>query len=123
MSRYDLHAVPTLRIGFNDLLVLRSIVRGYLAYLHRMPLAQQEKQRQILLLEGVYQRLVRIPAGAIEVRLPLSKSEIGALNQAMLGFADFVRSKVPQSRERDETLQTLEALRRDLAAMQRASDL
>jgi hypothetical protein len=37
--------------------------------------------------------------------------EIEAVNTAMLGFTAFVRQKVAPSRERDETLQTVELLR------------
>jgi len=43
--------------------------------------------------------------------------EIEAVNTAMLGFAAFVRQKVPPSLERDETLQTLERLRQHVMTM------
>ena len=109
--------MPKLLVSFNDLMVLRSIIRGYLAYLRRSVLPAQQRQKQMAqarLLEGLYARLVGIPVGAVEVCLPLTVPEVHALNVAMLGFAAFVRQKVPPTRERDETLETLEGLRQDL---------
>jgi len=114
MNENSLHDVPTLQIGFNDLAVLRSIVRGYLAVIRRAVSPSQERQRQILVLEGVYQRLVGIPRSTAVLHFPLTQPEIYALNSAMLGFAAFVRQKVPASGERDETLKTLEQLRHTL---------
>ena len=62
-------------------------------------------------LQGVYQRLAGISAQAVETRIFLSVAEVEAVNTAMLGFAAFVCQKVLPSRERDETLQTVEQLR------------
>ena len=114
MNEYDPGEMPKLLISFNDLMVLRSIIRGYLAYLRRPVLPAQQQVAQAHLLEGVYARLVGIAVGTVEVCLPLTVPEVHALNVAMLGFAAFVRQKVPPTRERDETLETLEGLRQDL---------
>src|SRR5690349_3773863 len=103
--------LPALPISFNDLAALRSILSGYLAYLRRTTPRTQERQRLVQVLQGVYQRLTGISAEAMEVRIFLSVAVIEAVNTAMLGFAVFVRQKVAPSRERDETLQTLELLR------------
>ena len=106
-----------LAIGFNDVAVLRSIISGYLAVLRRTAAQSQQRQMQMHLLEGVYQRLTGISAQVVEARIFLSVPEVEALNSAMLGFAAFVRQKVSPSTERDETLQTLEQLRQHLVAM------
>lgn len=117
MNEQNVHGMPNLPVGFNDLVVLRNIIRGYLAYMRRTALPAREKQRQMRLLEGVYKRLVEMPTHALEVVIPLTAAEIDALNSAVLGFAAFVRQKVSPSRERDETLQTLEDLRWELVGM------
>jgi hypothetical protein len=114
VNEQALQDFPKLLVGFNDLMVLRSVIRGYLACIRRSALPAQERQRQARLLEGVYTRLLGIPPEASEVCLPLAVSEAQALNVAMRGFAAFVRQKVPPTREREETLETLESLRRDL---------
>ena len=106
-----------LPISFNDLAALRSILSGYLAFLRRTTPRTQERQRLMQVLEGVYQRLTGISTQPIEVRIVLSVEEVEAVNTAMLGFAAFVRQKVSPSRERDETLQTLEQLRLHVMTM------
>ena len=110
-------SVPTLPISFNDLAVLRAVILGYLTMIRRTIPHSQERQRQIGLLEGVYQRLARAPGSVSLLRLPLTLPEIYALNSAMSGFAAFVRQRAPPSNERDETLQSLEELRRALLWM------
>ena len=117
MKQREGHELPTLPIGFNDLAALRSIISGYLAYLRRTAAHSQQRQTQIHLLEGVYQRLTGISSQVVEARIFLSVVEVEALNTAILGFAAFVRQKVSPSTERDETLQTLELLRQHLVTM------
>ena len=117
MTHRQERELPALPIGFNDLSALRSIVSSYLAYLRRTTPRTQQRQTQIHLLEAIYQRLTGISAQAVEARIFLSVMEIEALNTAILGFAAFVRHKVSPSRERDETLQTLEQLRLHLMTM------
>jgi hypothetical protein len=112
-----MHNFPTLQIGFNDVPVLRNVIRGYLAYSRRVSLPTQERQEQARLLEGIFQRLVAAPCGVMEVHIHLQLPEIHALNIAMLGFCAFVRQKVPASRDRDETLRDLEGFRQLLLAM------
>jgi hypothetical protein len=117
MNQRQGHELPTLPIGFNDLAALRSIIGGYLAVLRRTAAQSQQRQRQIHLLEGVYQRLTGISSQAVETRIFLSVPEVEALNSALLGFAAFECQKVSPSTERDEILQTLEQLRQHLVAM------
>ena len=109
--------LPTVPVGMHDLAALRSILGGYLAYLHRATPRTQQRQRLIQVLQGVYQRLMGISSQVVEVRLFLSVAELEAVNTAMLGFAAFVREKVLPSRERDDTLQTLEQLRQHIMTM------
>ena len=84
--QYHPYPLPTLTIGFNDLSVLRNVIRGYLAYSRRISLPTQERQEQAHLLEGIFQRLIGAPHGAMEVHIHLQIQEIHALNTAMLGF-------------------------------------
>ena len=108
---------PTFLLSLNDLAVLRSVICGYLAYVRRTVLPSQQSQRQLRLLQGLYQRLSGIPANALEVRIPLMDTEIQALDSALLGFSAFVRQKVQPSQQRDETLQDLEGFRQQLLRM------
>ena len=117
MKQRQVNELPTLPIGFNDLAALRSIISGYLVYLRRTSAHSPQRQTHMYLLEGVYQRLTGISSQAVEARIFLRVPEVEALNSALLGFAAFVRQKVPASMERDDTLQTLEQLRQSLLKM------
>ena len=117
MNHRQGNELPTVPIGFNDLAALRSIISGYLVVLRRTSAQSLQRQMHMRLLQSVYQRLTGISAQAVEARIFLSVPEVEALNTALLGFAAFVRQKVPSSTERDETLQILELLRRQLLTM------
>ncbi|MGH2497796.1 MAG: hypothetical protein ACRDIV_24095 [Ktedonobacteraceae bacterium] len=117
MNQRQGHELPTVPVGFNDLAALRSIISGYLVVLRRTAAQSPQRQTQMHLLESVYQRLTGISSQALEARIFLSVPEVKALNTALLGFAAFVRLKVPSSTERDETLQALELLRQQLLTM------
>lgn len=117
MKNRPAHELPTVPIGFNDLAALRSIISGYLMVLRRAAAQSPQRQAQMQLLQSVYQRLTGISSQALEARIFLSVPEVKALNTALLGFAAFVRWKVPPSTERDETLQALELLRQQLLTM------
>ena len=117
MSQQNPPSEPTLRLSLNDLAVLRSVICGYMAYVRRtVPLAQHPHV-QLRLLDSLYQRLSGIPSDALNVQIPLPVPEIRALESALLGFAAFVRQKVPPSKDRDETLLELERFRQQLVAM------
>ena len=117
MKQRQGHELPTVPISFDDLTALRSIISGYLVVLRRTAAQSPQRQTHMRLLESVYQRLTGISSQAVEARIFLSVPEVEALNSALLGFAAFVRQKVPSSTERDETLQTLELLRQQLVTM------
>jgi NifB/MoaA-like Fe-S oxidoreductase len=103
--------VPCLYLSFDDISVLRNVIRGYLAYVRRTVLPKDERQAQFTLLESLYERFAMIHSGVQEIPFFLSKAEIQALNAAITGFITFVRQKVPQSKTRDDTLQDLERFR------------
>src|SRR5713226_9654842 len=111
MGQNQLQGVPNLLLGFNDLSVLRSVIRGYVTYRRRAVPFSPERDIQLHLLEDVYQRLTGIPPGTLEVHVMLLMPEIRALDSAFRCFAAFVRQKVPYSKERDETLRDLEGFR------------
>ena len=109
--------LPLLPIGFNDLTALRSIISGYLASLRRTTPRTRERQQLMQTLQSVYQRLTGISSQALDARIVLSVAEVEAVNTAMLGFAAFVLQKVSPSKERDETLQTMEQLRQHVLTL------
>ncbi|HEU0000634.1 MAG TPA: hypothetical protein VFQ36_07035 [Ktedonobacteraceae bacterium] len=117
MPNYHLNQLPTLALSFNDLASVRSIIRAYITYTRRVSQPTRERDEQIHVLEILYLRLTNMPINVTDVALLLSVAEITALDAAIAGFCDFVRQKVPPSRERDETLQDVERMRQILARM------
>ena len=117
MHKYNLNPVPTLALNFHDLIAVRGIIRAYITYTRRASKPTPARQDQLKVLEGLYTRLASVPASVTDIAFLLSIAEVAALNAAISGFCAFVRSKVPQSRERDETLQEVERMREALARM------
>jgi hypothetical protein len=117
MHESHLNPVPTLALGFHDLVALRGIIRAYITYTRRASQPIQARQDQLEVLEGLYTRLAGVPANVRDIAFLLSIAEVAALNAAIAGFCAFVRSKVPPSRERDETLQDVERMREVLMHM------
>ena len=111
------YALPTIVLGFGDIATINSIVRAYIAYARRTVPPSQQREIECHLLEGVSMRLAQMRPDAPEVSLVLVVSEMRALNNALLGFAAFVRKKVPPSQERDETLRDTERFRAQLARL------
>lgn len=117
-GQMEIHeGIPAMQIDLNDVSVIDSAVMGYLAYLRQAVPPSQKRDKRIRLLHGVRLRLSLVllhntPANA---RIPLTDSEIQALNSALTGFTKLVRQTIPLSKERDETLQIFERLRQELA--------
>ena len=117
MNGPNLNHLPTLALSFNDLASVRSIIRAYITYTRRVSQPTRERDEQMHVLESLYLRLANMPVNVADVALLLSVAEVVALDCAIAGFCAFVRNKVSPSRERDETLQDVERLRKALARM------
>ena len=117
MHKNNLNRLPTLVLSFNDLVPVRSIIRAYITYTRRVSKPTREREERMHVLESLYLRLTNMPTNVTDVALLLSVAEVSALDCALAGFCTFVRTKVPPSRSRDETLQDIERMRQMLARM------
>ena len=117
MHKTHLHPIPTLALSFHDLIALRGIIRAYITYTRRTNKATPARQEHLDVLETLYARLMSVPANVSEIAFLLSIAEVAALSGAIKGFCTFIRSKVPPSQERDETLQGVERMREVLLQM------
>ncbi|HLJ36266.1 MAG TPA: hypothetical protein VKU38_21590 [Ktedonobacteraceae bacterium] len=110
--------VPQITLHPNEIIVLESVVKGYLAFLrHGMP-PSKKRDGQIRTLQRVQQHLIPLAHAQREQRyFPLTADEIQALDDALRSFVLLVRRMVPASRERDETLRDVENLRQQLAGI------
>ena len=117
MHKAQLQPVPTLALSFHDLMALRGIIRAYITYTRRTSQPPSERQTHLDVLETLYTRLTSVPANITDIAFLLSIAEVAALSGAIKGFCTFIRSKVPPSQERDETLQGVEQMREVLLQM------
>ena len=117
MHKSHLNSVPTLALSFHDLIALRGIIRAYITYTRRASKATPARQEHLEVLEILYTRLTSVPANISDIAFLLSIAEVAALSGAIAGFCAFIRSKVPPSQERDETLQEVERMREVLLQM------
>lgn len=104
-------SIPTLVVGLNDLQVVRTIIQSYLALVRRTVPPSRQRDEEMVLLQSVQRRIAGIPAHTLEAYIHLLAPEVQALNHALTGFASFIRTKVPPSREREAALRDLERFR------------
>lgn len=117
MHKSHLHPVPTRALSFHDLVALRGIIRAYITYTRRTSQPPPARQDLLDVLETLYTCLTSAPANVSDIAFLLSIAEVAALSSAIKGFCTFIRSKVPPSQERDETLQEVERMREVLLQM------
>lgn len=117
MHKLQLNSMPTLALGYHDLVALRGIILAHVTYIRRKSKPTQARQEHLEVLEGLYTRLASVPAPANEIAFLLSIAEVAALSGAIKGFCAFVRARVSASPERDDTLHYVERMREVLLQM------
>ncbi|MEO8971286.1 MAG: hypothetical protein ABI406_06775 [Ktedonobacteraceae bacterium] len=116
MSMHE--SMPHVTLHPNDIVALENVIKGYLAFLHRGVPPAKKRAAQVRTLQRVQQRLTAMTNAHTEhTCVPLTATEIEALDGALRGFIMLVRRMVPTSKERDETLLEIENLRQQLAEM------
>ena len=114
MKKQEKSTIPELQLGVGDLGVIRDILQAYQAFLPRSGLSLPDRERETLRLKGLLEKLAHVPQQDAEGRITLTLPEIYVLRSATQVFVTFVKQKVAQSRERDETLEAVARLRQDL---------
>ena len=117
MHTTHLNPMPTLALGYHDLVALRGIILAHSAYIRRTSKSTQARQEHLEVLEGLYTRLASVPAPVNDIAFLLSIAEVAALSGAIKGFCAFVRDRVFPSQERDGILQYAEQMREVLLQM------
>lgn len=98
---------PSAQIGSNDLSVLISVLQLYQQWIHSQPVSpKREKQ----LVEGQF-LLVKITLMQNGEPAILTYDEVEHIDIAFKIFASYTREKIPQSKNRDEVLESCEQLR------------
>ena len=111
------NSFPTLALSSRELMALRAIILASITHTRRASKPTSARQDHLDVLETLYTRLTSVPATVSDIAFLLSIAEVAALCGAIKGFCTFVRSKVPLSQEREETLQGVERMREVLLRM------
>jgi len=107
---------PVLHLSHNDLGIVASIITSYLAYLQWGTPASPKRDGEIARLKSITARLALV-LPQHEGCIPLTTQEIQTLGDALHGFVTLTKRIVARSRERDETLAQIGALRQHLLRM------
>jgi len=108
--------IPLLPIAWDDLKVLASVLKGYLAYVRKTMPAGAKREQQIRILQRLHERVAHLLAKG-EGALLFSVDELVALKEAISGFAALITWMVPQSSERDRVLESMQGLYQQFAQM------
>jgi hypothetical protein len=106
--------VPQVMLGVNDTQVVDNILMGIIGYLRNSPRLTPQTVKRIQELEGLRVRLLFVLHGGENNAVFLTVDDIKAIREAMITFVYITRRIVPQSKERDETLETVSALRKHI---------
>ncbi|HZS75955.1 MAG TPA: hypothetical protein VFA41_05025 [Ktedonobacteraceae bacterium] len=107
-------------ISLYFLALLKLIVLTQVVQMRRSMPVSAEWNARIMMLQGIHQRLslLFISSQAIEgVPVMFTAKELKELEEAIRSFASFVRQRIPASREREDVLQGVEYLRKQVASM------
>ncbi len=105
-------------IALSDLTVMDAALKGYLAFLRGTVNPSQERSTKIELLQNIRHRLKPVVSHQLEgTPIPLTFTEVQALDDALIGFVWLVRRTVPPSTERDDALAGFDDLRQMLASL------
>ena len=113
MSDGEDKALPQVKLAANDIQVVDTVLMGYMGYLRNASLRRQTVQR-IQELEDVRVRLLFLLCGGEKNAVLLTLDDIRCIREAMMTFVKVTRQMVPQSNERDKTLETVNALRKHI---------
>ena len=108
--------IPLLPIAWDDLKVLASVLKGYLAYVRKTMPAGAKREQQIRILQRLHERVAHLLAKG-EGALLFSVDELVALKEAISGFAALITWMVPQSSERDGVIESMQGLYQQFAQM------
>jgi hypothetical protein len=113
--------LPQVHIGLNDARVLLTMVTAYLLYLRKAVPPSPKQETRVRVLRGVQQRLAALlasPRQQEDTPIWLTHQELHLLDEAISGYVQLVRTLVPASRQRDETLREIEGFRDTLSGFQ-----
>ena len=108
--------IPHLSLSLTDVRVLSTMIGSYLVYLRRGVSPSTQRDTDVVLLADIHRRMVAMLSTEGGMML-LTTAEIEALAKALQGFVTLMSRMIAPSRERNETLQQIRAMREHVLGM------
>ena len=102
--------LPLVPLHPHDRDAIINILQGYIGFLRNTPPLTRQKMKQMRELDALRRRLLSLDSNG-EHPVSVTVGDVQTLLNAMQFFVKMIRRIVPQSRERDITLETVEQLR------------
>jgi hypothetical protein len=114
MSDGEDKALPQVKLGTNDIQVVDDILMGNIGYLRNSTKLTTQTLQRVHELQDLRVRLLFLLRAGENNAVLLTLDDIRFIREAMITFVQVTRQIVPQSRERDKTLEAVNALRKHI---------
>jgi hypothetical protein len=108
---------PLVKLSVNDLTAIGYVLFPYAQFVHRIIPPSRERGQILVIIERLRKRIASLQSSYVngeEKQFPLTKEELGVIDAALGTFLEGVHRLIPQSAQRDETIQTCNNLRQYL---------
>ncbi len=108
---------PLVKLSVNDLTAIGYVLFPYAQFVHQIIPPSRERGHILVIIERLRKRIASLQSSygnGEEEQFPLTKEELGVIDAALGTFLEGVHRFIPQSAQRDETIQTCNNLRQYL---------
>ncbi|HEX3643937.1 MAG TPA: hypothetical protein VHV10_21815 [Ktedonobacteraceae bacterium] len=105
------------KLSVNDLTAIGHALFPYAQFVHRIIPPSQERGRILMVIEHLRRRIASFQSSYTddtEEQFPITEEELRVIDAALGTFLEGVHRLIPQSRQRDETIQACYNLRQYL---------
>lgn len=110
---------PLVKLSVNELTAIGYVLFPYAQFVHRIIPPSQERGRILVIIERLRKRIAHLQSSYVngqEELFPITEEELGVIDAALGTFLEGVHRFIPQSTQRDETIQTCNNLRQYLVS-------
>lgn len=114
-----------IKLSVNDLTAIGYALFPYAQFVHRIIPPSQERGHILVIIERLRRRIAGLQSSyteGAEEQFPISEEELAVIDAALCTFLEGIHRLIPQSIQRDETIQACNNLRQYLIAALPARD-
>jgi hypothetical protein len=113
------------KLSVNDLMAIAYALFPYAQFVHRIIPPSQERGRVLMTIERLRSRIASLQSShtdSAETQFPITEEELGVIDAALGTFLGGIHRLLPESAQRDETIQACHSLRQHLVTALPAQD-